>query len=680
MGLLATSCGGASSGPLVTEVARPVAAASGDGEAGPIDVSRPKDLVLLTRYRNPEETMDAVSTLSGTPLSMALAVLMQTDDGKPLANIDLRVPVDVAGVLPPGAKLAGSSEREVENVEPMVGVTFGVHDVDRAAATLPSGWVARPWRAGLRVLGDGGVVCETDRRGHVPARVFCASSEEGARLLGGWMTRTLVAEPPPPVDVHTRLFAAPVRAAIHAMIDDDLREGIAGSRDVLASIGVTDPDLIAVPGIIVDEIEAFAEDSDQLDLDIDLDPATKTATMKLVARFRSNTAWATRVLADPAERRGPPPAIFWRAPKDADSASWSMSASPRHFAGIRRVVDKAIRAATSQLSLKPDESAALVAAVNGIPDTPGAWFTSQGDIPWKAPPKGNVTPQNAVADFKDRMRSYVGWGVIGVDAPPKPWIDWCVQLDAAWKKGLVAAKRELPDGEALDALPRVKLVRNPGGYPAGSIALDFQWDADSETAWSMSPRLPAPVDGAQPEHPAGKPFKSTMSARFVVVPDGGQTLMGWSLDDAMLRAHIKASLRDAPPSGTIAARTDIARLKREGTDGGYVTLSSWTDMLSQLAIEDDPELAEIAHAFARLPNKAATPILTFADGTTGTTPTITLELLIQEGTIEDVRALTQIAMAKGIDTFIKGGTAVEAVPAPVVPVPPPAVAPSPARP
>lgn len=651
---------------MVPEVARPVAAASGDGAVGPVDTSRPKELFLVARFRNPEETLDASSTLSATPLSLALSALALTEEGKGISSLDLRQPVDIAAALPPGAAFAGSAEDD--HPEPIVGFTFGIVDVERAMGALPNGWTARPWRSGLRVVGEGGLVCEVPTRGHVAARVFCASSDEASRALGGWMTRTLITEPAPPVDARFTFLAAPIRAQIHALIDSELREELGDSRDALAGVGVTDPELVAVPALLVDELEALAEDSDQLELDVDLDGAGKTATAKTTVRFRSTTGWVARVLSDPAERRGPPPAMFWRAPKDADSASWAMSASPRHFAGIRRVIDKSVRAATSLAQLSPDESNALAGAVSGFPSTSGTWFAAQGSIPWKPPARGNATPQNAIADLKDRARAYVGWGLVGVETPVKPWIEWFSQLEAAWKKGVVIAKREMKGSSDLDEIPDFKIVRNPGGYPAGTVAIDVTGKFDSKLAWEMSPRVVAPVDGVKPEHPAGKPLKGSATLRIVAVPDGPGAIVGWSLDDASLKAHVRAALRDAPASGTIAARTDLERLRRDGTGGGYFSLASWTEMFTQIAADEDPQLAEVAKIVTQLPNKAATPILTFADGTTGNTPTLVFEAMIQEGTFDDIRELTKISMAKGLGQILGGGEK-SAEPAVVVPAP-----------
>jgi len=654
LGMLTTSCGSSDGrGPLVPEVAKPIAASGGDGGAAQVETSRPKDLVVLARFRNPEESLDATSALSGTPLSMALSILAQTDDGKGISSLDLREPIDLAVTLPAGTTFAGSGDDA--GVPPLAGVSFTVLDVERATTALPEGWTARPSRTGLRISGDGDVVCESPVRGHVSARIFCGSSEAAAKVLGGWMTQTLVRDPLPPVDVRFTIFGAPARAQIRALIGAEIRGDLDDVRESLAQLGVTDPELVAVPGLLVDELEALAEDSDQIELDVDLDSAGRTATAKTTIKFRSTTGWVARVLADPAERRGPPPAIFWRAPKDSESASWSMSASPRYFTGIRRVYDKAVRLATSRAQLPSDETSALIAASESIPTMSGAWFVAQGTLPWKAPAKGNPTPQNAITDFKDRARSYVGWGIVGLESPATPWVEWFGRLDAAWKKGVAIAKREAKGSEGLEDIPDVKLVRNPGGYPAGSVALDVVGKFDSTLAWHLSPRLPAPIDGVRPNHPAGKPVRGSATLRIVAVPDGARTFIGWSLDDSSLRAHVRAALHGAPDSGTIAARTDLGRMKRDGTGGGYFSFGSVTEMVADLASVDAPELAEIGAALKKLPNKGSTPILTFADGTAGSAPTLSFEVIAQEGTFEDVRALTGFGMSMGLRQMLGAG-------------------------
>lgn len=667
--LWAAGCGGArTDGAAVAEVARPVAPPRGDlAVAGPLDTSPPRDLALVLRLRNPEDSVDAASYATGTPLSLALTVVMQIDEMKMLGAVDLASPVDAAVLLPPPSPDAGGDDPSSTPVgPPLAAVTFGVITTERFIAAFPRGAVSRPRRDGVVQIAHQDLLCAVPAvRG--PARVVCGSSVEALRRLSPWMTETLAREPPPAVDAQITFLAAPARVALRQLVATELREEAASARQELEQIGVADPELLAVPSVLLEEAEALAEDADRLDLALDLDTATRTASARVTARFRGASSWTARVLADPAERRGPPPVTFWRLPRDADAASWALSAHSRHFAGIRRVLAKAVSLGMSRTGATPDETAALVGVIDGFPSSGAAWASAQGRLPWKAPTAGGATPQNAIADLKDRSRALLGWGVAIVDAPPAAWVSWLGEVDRAWKKGLAGLRRTSPH-EPLDDAPELRVVRAPAGYPAGSVALDVVVKIDSELAWSLSPRLTRGEDGMTPSHPDTAPVRGSITLRVVVVPDGERTILGWSLDDTALRAHVRASRKDAPAAGTLAGRTDLKRLERPGTGGGFFSLRAWLDLGLDLATT--PELARddgvdaLKKAVAAMPNGGATPVLTFADGTPGSAPTLSVETLVQEGTIEDLRALGQHLIGQGIEG-LTGHKKEEATPASV---------------
>src|SRR5690606_1263529 len=122
--------------------------------------------------------------------------------------------------------------------------------------------------------------------------------------------------------------------------------------------------------------------------------------------------------------------------------------------------------------------------------------------------------------------------------------------------------------------------------------------------------------------------------------------------------------------------------------GGFFTLRPWFDLALGVAAQEasgEAELAVVTGGIAAMPNRGATPILTFADGTTGSTPSLALEVLVQEGTIEDLRAFSQFAMGQGMREAFRGfGAGIEEeateVGGPVGVQPPVVAPPTPARP
>ncbi len=653
--VLGGGCGGSAHDPeSVPEIARPVAPPRGAVAAeGVGDGTQPRDLALVLRVRDPEDSVDAASFVTGTPLSLLLSLATHAEDLRMVGAIDMRAPLDAAVLLPQGV---GTSSGDEPGPEPPAAVTFGVGSTERFTSAFPAGAVARPRRDGVMQIAHDGVVCAVPTtRG--PARVICGSSSEAIARLQPWMMGTLAREPLPAVDAQLTLLAEPARDAIRQLVARELRDEAASARQELQQIGVADPELLAVPGVLLDEVEALAEDADRLDVALDVDAAKRTATVRATARFRGASAWTTRVLADPAERRGPPPPIYWRLPRDADAASWALSANPRHFAGMRRVLAKAVSLGMSRTGATPDETAALVGVIDGFPSSEGSWASAQGRLAWKAPRRGGVTPQNAVADLKDRMRALLGWGVAVVDAPPAPWVSWASDVESGWKKAIVGLRRASPDDPMADA-PELRIVRAPVGYPPATVALDAVTRIDSDLAWSLSPRLARGEDGVTPTHPEGPRAKGSVTLRMVVVPDGDRTLLGWSLDDAALRAHVRSALQGAPAAGTLAARPDLKRLERPGTGGGFFTMRTWLDLA--LDMTSTPDLADgdqrdvLLRAITAMPNQGTTPVLTFADGTAGTAPSLSVELLVQEGTVDDLRALGQHMIGQGIKELTGG--------------------------
>lgn len=654
--------------------------------APPVDASQPRDLAVLMRVRNPEDTVDAASVLSGTPLSLLLDLAAKTGEAKLLSGVVLAQPVDVAILLPRGLALTGEeSDAEGDgDDEPLVAVAFGASSGARFVEAVPGASVTRPRRDGAVQLATEDVVCAVPG-GSGPVRVVCGTSADALRRLGPWMATTLPREPLPTVDAQMTFFAAPAREAIRQLVARELRQEAVEARDSLHELGVTDSELLAIPDVLLDEMEALADDAERLDVALDVDAAARTASARVTARFRGSSAWTTRVLADPASRRSPPPAIFWRAPKDADAASWALASSPEHFGPVRRALSKAVSLGMSRAGMTPDETAAVVGAIDGFPAYGGPWASAQGSLPWRTPPRGGATPQNAVSDFRDRSRAVLGWGVAVVETPAAPWTSWVADVEKAWKKVLSGARRSFVGDDGLADAPDVRVVRGPAGYPRGSVALDVAVKIDSEVAWSSSPRLVDGEDGLPPPHPPGARAKGTMTLRIVVVPDGDRTLIGWSLDDVALRGRVRSMLRDAPAAGTIASRPDLKRLERPGTGGGFFSVRPWVDLVVDLAAQEggtERELDLVAKAVEVMPNQGRTPVLTFADGTAGPAPSLQVELLVQEGSIEDLRALGQFAVGQGVQEVMKslGGSSDEELTGPVGIQPPVAPPPPPPRP
>ena len=134
------------------------------------------------------------------------------------------------------------------------------------------------------------------------------------------------------------------------------------------------------------------------------------------------------------------------------------------------------------------------------------------------------------------------------------------------------------------------------------------------------------------------------------MPDGDRTWIGFSADPEDLKKRMNAVMPGAPEAGTLAAREGLTALAHDGqTWGGFFSVGDLVEEAVAAVEKEKPERGrEVRQAFEALPNKGRTPVLLVGSGAPGPTPSSSVEVRIQQGSLADLAALaTFLTSARG---------------------------------
>ncbi len=511
------------------------------------------------------------------------------------------------------------------------------------------------------------------------ARLVCGQSSKDLETLGDWLARGLGGTPPANNDLVASFRARPVRDRFLTPLRKEATDLGEKARGLLSAQSVTDPELVAAPGIILDEGIQFLQDLDGVDIHVSLADSPAQLAVGGTLRFGARNAWLTQVLVSPNDKAGAPPAMFWHAPRDAYSASWGRRGNPHLFDGVTRVLHKALSLALDRTPIPAAEKQAIDAFLTAAPSSPPTWVSAQGVVhPTKkrAKPSAKPSPAETLAEAKVVATTTIGWHLVGVDAPAANYVAWGKQTVDLYAHAVKlvqtfasAAKSKTSDADRrlLGLIPKLTTVTSPPGWPAGTVAFDLEVTYDTDMAAILLPKkdaakpsLPKPAAvkpgtvvgpvkivaaAAKPSKPAGP--RSTITLRLAVVPDGAHTWIGLSADLDELKSRLVACLDSAPREGTLAAREGLSALNNPGqTFGGFFSAGQIVQRVLEEAEHKHPgEIADVKALFAKFPNRWETPILWVGSGTTGPTPTTGWELRFQTGTLADVAAVVTLAMS-----------------------------------
>jgi hypothetical protein len=330
-------------------------------------------------------------------------------------------------------------------------------------------------------------------------------------------------------------------------------------------------------------------------------------------------------MSDQGARSGPPPAIFWRAPIDADSASYGLATDTARYGGIWKALRDIAEAKLSGAQVGSEAERRALAALIESPfgKTTNVVVASGHTHGLNKPaPGARVSDADALDDL---LNGYIGWTVLGVDEGAAASAK--LIRDVAGLLGKKTITDPLNKHLKGAALPVAKLVKAPRELGAGALDLELRFDVD-------------------PKSGTTKPV--TFAVHVLLMPDGPRTWMGVGANRADLVAHLLAARTGAPDAGTLAARAGLEPLRAGKSVGsGFLTLSMFTRgieaslgnpaLLKLLTPRLAGSTADLGRALRSMPNKGETPILVLsAAGPGGAGPRSEIALQMQRGSFEDV--------------------------------------------
>lgn len=627
-------------------------------------VSEPAELIGIAHARNLASTLDAAGRLVQLPISLPSLVHQQlAQSGRDLLKLDASF--DAAFLL--------DTASPIEDPKVLAAFSLPISSIEQTLAQLDKegnefvpiapgvyrGQLRTQAMAPSRQQPDESdsppspLECDVAASvGDAPARLVCAETTNELDRIRPWLTRGMPLSQYGTSDLHAEVRLAPVQTTYAPVLQSraDLWSQQA-SQWLETEASVREPLLLRAPGQALQEAVRFVGDVDQLSFDVSLDPATQQISSTGRMRFRSRTSWLTQVITDTNDLAGPPPPLFWRAPRDSDTVTFARSADPKLYEGIRTVLLTAASTMLPAARVSERSRSATEAVISSFPIHDGPVVSAQGFIPpgVKQSP-GKRTPSDAIADVRDLANQYVGWSLVGVEQPSSSYAAWLRKIGSLCQQLMRDARADKDLGPLLKKetwIPNIQIVERPAGMPRGTVALDFTFRFDSKLVWDIG-RLGHDADASP--HPAGPAAKGAITFRIAVVPDGaGRTWIASSTDQRALQSHLAAVMSGAPESGTIASLSELSSLRSERiTSAGFFVYGRvlQKSMTTLRQSKDDPGLAAFEHLVASLPNRLMTPIVFVGRGSTGPAPVQEVEIRVLRGSLDDLSSLIAFAMTE----------------------------------
>lgn len=636
-------------------------------------VAAPKTTVFVARWLNADTSFKTIEKLGKLPIPIK-AMLEKGEKGKELvALLKLDSPIDAVAMIDPSSS--------PDNPKPMAAFSLPLRDMKEALAAVSRKEKPTQLRPGIyRLRREENLACDLSVSvGDAPARVICSQDDRDLDALVPWMTRSLPNEKLGEADLHVELRAEGLRQRYKEELEQYGPALPELATKALQEAGIKHQGLLNLVANMAGDAPKLVADIDTFSLDFRLEGETSEITTVGSVHLKSTNSWVSRVLTQRNDKAGPPPAIFWQAPKDSDSVSFNRGSDPKFFDGVRETLSSGV---AELLSGKLDG-----ADVRNISDLftkvplidPQAVVIARGHLTnatkEKEIKKGEYKPADAIQDTQNQVRNFIGWSLVGIETKSDAYADWLKNLVKAYNSRTLQGtiKKEMGKDKPI---PTAKIVAAPPGAPKGTLAVEFAISISSKDIWYSHGRR-----HDYREHPK-KDAKGILSFLVTISPDGNRTWIGVSADSKSLGSHLAAVKDGAPKEGTIASRPGLDELKNSSLiGGGFLALGgfldtangSFSDFLSR------GERRRLKKVLSILPNKGDTPILLMATGTTGPSPTNRVEVHLQKGSVDDLASMIVMAFTASSDSSdppeISGDGA--APPPPFVPPPPPPPVPPP---
>lgn len=588
-------------------------------------VAEPSDIVGVVRWHVPETKPGscgsfgaAGAALLGRPLVEKLlreTLRGQVDAPRLAATIALDGPMDAVMALDPTGKRNA----------PIGAFAVGLTSLEEAkSAITPDGSppvevVPGIWRVGNEKAARDVSCVVAVSSGPTPARLVCG---DRSRIKGRdftalvpYLTRNVTIAPPLESNLHAELRYAPVDARYGDMIRSILQ-----AAPVLASgqLSLGDPAFDqaltdAVTGLR-DEATAVTHDLDRVALDLTVSPTT-CVTASATLKVRDKSSWIAGSLFKGAESAGPPPPIFWRAPRDSDSAFFSRTGDPARYAPIQKTLRTLAERGIEKLQIGSAADRKALADLLDVSNMPKDTGTVSASGHGVLKPDQKPSPINPRDSLPQKMRSIIGalgWSMTGFEQGPESLTRWLKDLVGVYnRKGLIdPLKKEL--GADARFLPTVRLVPAPAALGKGALAVELKLDAPLESPAAGTPAKDAKEPkGAKAPPPGAKGERLTFTLHLLLMADGKNTWLAFGPDQEDLLKHLAMVKSTAPEGDSLAVRPGLDLLRGgKNAFGGFTTVSSFTSMLmaGMGAIPDANVTTQATTVLNRMPHKGETPI------------------------------------------------------------------------
>ncbi|AKT36371.1 hypothetical protein [Chondromyces crocatus] len=649
--LLAVGCGPATPTPddptTPPSTSPPPAAVATSAPYDLSPVPEPGDVVGFARWANPANTITTLAGCAGVPPQLtegtsrfAVEAILDalfpgaTDQKQLAAVVALDAPVFAVTVLDPGSKRG----------RPLSAVSVGLTSLEGARGAVerlgtPTELSPGVWRVGGKEEAKFSCAIAA-AAGSAPARLVCAERERDLVTLTPYVTRTLPSTPAEGRDLRAEIRLVPITDKFGGIARQQLR-GIPILAQSQLTIGdpLFDSTVMETANALATEVGALIGDADKLSLEIGSDP-TSCLTVSGALALRGNTSWLGATITDQARVMAPPPALFWRLPKDSEAATFSHGGDGPRLAPIFKSLGDLLEGYLGKEKIGgAADRKALADLLRKVPlskDVTGVSASGGGQK--QAPPRSDKAPA-AQQELEQLLDDLLGWTLMGITEKPDAINTYFKNLVAAYNRpGLLnTLKKELKNDAKF--LPVVKTVPAPKELGKNGFAVQISWKD-----------LPAPntdpLDGAGPTA-KGKAAKITLDAYVYVMDEGTTTWMAVGTNKQELLKRLSMVKAGAPEDATLATRADLAQLKNAKVgSGGYFTIAPFTRSVGQSLGAvfrplggGTPALQQALGVLNGLPHKGAGPIFfsTLSEG--GSAPKARFTINMTKPSLEDAGAL-----------------------------------------
>lgn len=621
-------------------------------------VAEPAGLVGLLRWRNPGATLSTLGGCAGLPSQIidqgGKGILYEAFRQGLRSQVDARKLADAVALDAP-MDLVVSLDSTGKRGQPIFAVSLGLASLEDAKAATASGGssvevVPGMWRVGDKERRDLNCVIAV-ATGPTPGRLVCGQRERDVTALAPYLTRTLPTAAPAATDLHAEVRYAPIDERFGGLLRQ-YSQGLPVIAQSQLSIGdpAFDRALTDVANALGDEAIALTRDLDGLTIDLSSD-ASVCLTTSVALKLRDKTSWLAGTMLDRSERAGPPPAIFWRAPKDSDSAFFSRNGDPARLTGIVKTLRTMVDSGLGKIQVGSADDRRALADLIATPlgkDTNSVQASGHIDASRQRADKAKVDGPRTAQQTLEEVLNGFGWSVLGFDEGPDAIARWLKDLVAVYgRRGLMdPLKKEL--GSEARFLPTIRLVAAPAALGKGSLDVEIKFDFAPEKPPSLpkgtrKPPSPAPA--------ATKPERVAFSVHILLMPDGKNTWVAFGASRDELVKHLLMTRSTTPESDSLASRPGLEPLRSgKNMSGGFFSLSSFT-RAAEVGMRGPAGamagLGELANILSRMPHKGETPIFFANAVTAGNGPRSEMTVKVSKGSIEDLGALLMGVLQQG---------------------------------